>query len=376
MRPALFFSGSRRGWPFAEPVGARGPWREAERVNTGVTKGVIRGLRWTVRIVLTVAVTWWIISRVGVSLEDGLSVRGALPDPSILGIALAVLVLLGGFLLGARLWGMMTAELGALDPGFVASSRIFLSANLGRYLPGKLWPVVGLAVLSRRIGISGTIAATAGVLGQTFSLTAAALLSLPILIQAGTLGRGAWVAVALLALGVIVATSVPRLLRGLLRAVFRAARMPSETVPRTRRLFGPRWTIWYLGNWGVYGAAFFLFMRSLGFEVEPSSVVPPFAAAYLLGYVAFFAPAGIGVREGFLIAFLRPELGGAAVGVAILARLWMSAVELLPAGGMAVWELFRERSRLEGGALGGTKVGRTREGGTGEGRVDARRGGG
>ncbi len=49
-----------------------------------------------------------------------------------------------------------------------------------------------------------------------------------------------------------------------------------------------------------------------------------------------FAPAGIGVREGALIALLTPHLGAPAAGVlAIVARLWTTGVELVPAG--AFW---------------------------------------
>jgi uncharacterized membrane protein YbhN (UPF0104 family) len=46
-----------------------------------------------------------------------------------------------------------------------------------------------------------------------------------------------------------------------------------------------------------------------------------------------FAPAGVGVREGALIALLTPYMGAAAAGVlAVVARIWTTAVELVPAG--------------------------------------------
>jgi hypothetical protein len=65
-------------------------------------------------------------------------------------------------------------------------------------------------------------------------------------------------------------------------------------------------------------------------------VASAFAAAYVLGYAMIFAPAGLGPREGFLIAFLTPHVGAASAGViAVVARLWTTVVELLPAG--AFW---------------------------------------
>ena len=45
------------------------------------------------------------------------------------------------------------------------------------------------------------------------------------------------------------------------------------------------------------------------------------------------APAGLGPREGFLIIFLTPHLSAAPAGVlAIVARVWTTLVEVVPAG--------------------------------------------
>jgi uncharacterized membrane protein YbhN (UPF0104 family) len=56
------------------------------------------------------------------------------------------------------------------------------------------------------------------------------------------------------------------------------------------------------------------------------------AAGYLAGWVAVFVPGGLGVREG-VYALLLAEVvpGPVAAAVAILSRLWLTAVELLVA---------------------------------------------
>jgi len=49
-----------------------------------------------------------------------------------------------------------------------------------------------------------------------------------------------------------------------------------------------------------------------------------------------FAPAGLGVREGFLIALLTSTIGvGAATALAAASRLWTTVVEVVPAA--AFW---------------------------------------
>ena len=54
------------------------------------------------------------------------------------------------------------------------------------------------------------------------------------------------------------------------------------------------------------------------------------AAAYLIGYVSFITPSGLGFREGALVAFLSPFFPTpVAVALALAARLWSTAGEML-----------------------------------------------
>jgi uncharacterized membrane protein YbhN (UPF0104 family) len=86
-----------------------------------------------------------------------------------------------------------------------------------------------------------------------------------------------------------------------------------------------------------YGVAFQLFVRGLlgSAPGEMSSYIAVYTAAYILGFISPIAPAGLGVREFTLAAFMT-QLGLAneadAALVAIAARLWLTIVELVPSG--------------------------------------------
>jgi len=303
-------------------------------------RGWGRALRWTLQLVLTVLVTWIIISQVGVTLDEALTLDRALPAVQWWMVATSALLLLACFGITARLWGRMVAELGAPDPGWIGANRIVLSANLGRYLPGKVWQVAGLAVLSRREGIPVSLGVSAGVLGQAFHLVGAAVVGAAALGALDGMALGVWVGFGALAV-FVVATALPSLLRGAFRLIFRVARLDPASAPAPDPLFGPRWVVLHTLVWCGYGVAFAVLVRGLGLDGGTFALAASFSAAYLLGYLAIFAPAGIGVREGVLIALLRPSLGAAAVGVAVLARVWMTLVELLPAGLFALWAIFK-----------------------------------
>lgn len=303
-----------------------------------------RWLRWVLRGGVTVGITWIIADQLGVTLSDALALDRAVPDPDWFRIGASVLLLSVGFLYATRLWGWMVRDLDEQDPGLLASASVVLTANLGRYIPGKVWQIAGLALLSRRHGVTATTGTLAGLLIQAFSLAAAALWGLPALSQVANGGEGtpmAWLLAGAAGFMVLVAGLIPRLVHGVFRLGFRLARRDPAEAPRTSRMFVPRWLAAHAVLWGTYGIAFFLLLEGLGLAIPVGHATVSFAAAYLLGYLALPAPAGIGVREGVLTGLLLPELGVAAAPAAIVARLWMTGVELIPAGVLAIRESVR-----------------------------------
>lgn len=261
-------------------------------------------------------------------------------------VALSSGVLLAAYLYSAALWGLMVRAIGGPEVGLLASLRVFFTANLGRYLPGKIWQVAGLAYLARGEGVPAGTATAAAVLGQAFSLAGATLLGAGVLLGGETgpsLGSG-WIGLGVVAL-LLVAGS-PSIFRILLPLWFRLARQEAPGGFRPDHAFGVRWMGLYLLGWGVQGLAFWILALGCGFRMTAMEAVPAYAAAYLVGYVALFAPAGAGVREGILVGLLGPVLGAGAAVLALLARLWTTIMELLPA--LILGSKYLTRSMREG----------------------------
>jgi glycosyltransferase 2 family protein len=86
--------------------------------------------------------------------------------------------------------------------------------------------------------------------------------------------------------------------------------------------------------WTLYGAAFALFVHAI-VGIALADLLPLTgvnALSFLVGYLVFLAPAGLGAREGAMALLLRPFAPPAvAAVVAILSRLWTVAGELLGA---------------------------------------------
>jgi hypothetical protein len=83
--------------------------------------------------------------------------------------------------------------------------------------------------------------------------------------------------------------------------------------------------------WAGYGAALWLLARGIlpSVGLRPALAVAVFTASYLAGFLALFAPGGIGVREGLFILMLQGPLGiGAATALAVASRLLLTLTEL------------------------------------------------
>jgi len=214
-------------------------------------------------------------------------------------------------------------------------------ANLGRYVPGKVWQIAGLAYLAKREGVQASVATGAAILGQGLAILAATLVGMGTLFGAdefwreiGWVGLVAGVGVSGSVVAVVV---IPQVFRRVLGFWFRLTRTDPPDNGLVSGNAGFRWLALYVVNWGIYAAAFWLLYLSFGEWRTFLQVGPAFAAAYVAGYIAVFAPAGAGIREGVLVVLLQPIMAReAAVVLAVIARLWTTAVELIPALVLAV----------------------------------------
>jgi uncharacterized membrane protein YbhN (UPF0104 family) len=204
-----------------------------------------------------------------------------------------------------------------------------MMANLGRYIPGKIWQITGLAALARDRRVTPGTAVGAAVLGQGIALVVAA--GLGIGVYHTLLPSGYSVLISAVLIGsVIILAAIPISFKAGAELWLRLT--GSQPIGTLNPTSGLRWLLLYLVNWIVYSLAFWMMVASFSSDVSLIPVAAAFPAAYVLGYLMIFAPAGLGVREGFLIAFLSPHLGVGPSGIiAVVARLWTTLTEVVPA---------------------------------------------
>jgi uncharacterized integral membrane protein len=244
-------------------------------------------------------------------------------------IAAAIALVLAAFALLADAWRRMVAGWG-YPLAWATAARVWLLSSMAKYVPGKIWALAGLAVMSERQGVPAWAAAGSAVLLQLMSLgTAAAIVAITGLAVGGRipgpLGLGLFAAAMA---GVSLLVIWPPLTR---RVVGRLAPAADVThVPGVGPLlYGAAANC---GAWLAYGAAFYVLAGAtlpyapLGFP----EAVGAYTASYVAGVLAPFAPGGLGVREGILVLALEPRMGlGNALALAAVSRLGVTAAEVL-----------------------------------------------
>lgn len=281
-----------------------------------------------VKLVLTVGVTWLILRVAGIGLDELRTVEWTLVSPRPTLLVFSVVLLFGTFAIAAALWCRILEVFGDSRIGVADGAAILLIANLGRYVPGKILQLAGVAVLARRRGLSAVRATTAAVTAQILNLLGAVAVGGWVALSGADPASGPRVALGLAFLLVVAGFlhfgGAGVLLRWILRRTGHTGDLPHPTGRQLLVLLPG-----YILNWVAHGAAFVCLSRGLGLELGFWAGTTAFAAAYFVGYIALFAPAGIGIRESGLVGLLTPLLGAeACLVLAALQRVWITGAEL------------------------------------------------
>ena len=243
-------------------------------------------------------------------------------------ILLSALVVLLTYALLVEAWRRVLAGWGGRI-GWVAAAGVWTVSNLGRYIPGEVWTVAGLAVLAKRAGADGWAATASAATMQVLSLGTGIAVVLAIVPATAGVPVGGAAVVALAALVVIVIALIsPAVVRVLDRLVPRLSLRP---LPVGAVVAGVLATT---AAWVTYGVAFWLLAAGLFSDpdLSVSRAVGTFTAGYIVGFLALFAPGGAGVREAAFIGLLAPTMGlPQAFALSVFSRVLLTITELVAA---------------------------------------------
>jgi len=211
----------------------------------------------------------------------------------------------------------------------------YFVGQLGKYIPGGLWAVLGRGELATRGGVARTIAYTSvGISLVTTYAAAAATGALLIAFGSSTASARIWwiaLSIATVAAATLgLSEPVVRRVNTLVRRFGLSTQLPSTSPATTLTAMALTMPAWI-----AIGTATALVGTSLGFSVDIRQVIVATSYSWLAGFLVIPVPGGLGVREAAFIA-LYPGATQEASAIAVIARVVFVLVDLT---GAAVWTL-------------------------------------
>ncbi|SDG65154.1 hypothetical protein SAMN05421505_106128 [Sinosporangium album] len=260
---------------------------------------------------------------------------------------LSLVAVVGALACGMMVWRALLADLGSPLP-LRSAAKIFFIGQLGKYIPGSVWPMLAQMEMGRDHGVPRSRSAAAFFLAFPVQLGTGLVIAAVTLLASvpRALGPYAW---ALLLIPVFAVALEPRVVNAIISFGLRRLRRDPLPRPLTRRGMLTA-LLWAALGWVMYGMHLAAVLADFAEGVEPVRLavfaVGAFALSWCLGIMTFVVPAGAGVREVAMVAVLVPLLGqgaasasaqGTAIAVALVSRVVIVAGDLVcaAAGGFA-----------------------------------------
>lgn len=260
-------------------------------------------------------------------------VRDGLLRLTVGDVALALVAALLGIMASMLSWRSLVQ--GAGSPlSVAAAARIFFLAQLGKYVPGSIWPIVAQMELSQRYDVPKARAAFSALTQMLVGVATGVVVAAVALVLSPTTALEQYWWLWVVGVVSLVALAPPVLNVG----VRLAARLTGGRLDAAEPL---RWsTIGAAAGWGVLmWLAFGVHLWVMADQLAPATdglfllSTGGYALASVVGILIIVLPAGAGAREAVVVLVFAGVLGrDDALVVALVSRFVMLVADLLGAG--------------------------------------------
>lgn len=228
------------------------------------------------------------------------------------------------------------------------TNKLFFYGQIAKYVPGKIWSIVFQKSFLEKVESTGAILFS-NIDLLIVSITINATIALCLIL----FNISFFFVFLIYVIGVLVCLIVSKsrymytVARFILTKLKRLERNPplrQDTHSNTLIVLS------YCATWFLYLTAWFLVLSaSFGLSIREASVYIAFLGlSWIVGILAFFVPAGMGVREGVFIALARYAGIDASLetlaAIAVITRLWLMLQEVSGAGIISLWNLNKSAS--------------------------------
>ncbi|MEV7972705.1 lysylphosphatidylglycerol synthase transmembrane domain-containing protein [Cellulomonas sp. NPDC089187] len=259
----------------------------------------------------------------------------------------AVAAIMAGLICAMLSWRAVLQGMGSTLP-VRASARVYFLGQLGKYVPGSVWPIVAQAELSKEYQVPRARAAV-GALTQTVIglVVGVCVAGITLAVSSPDVFATYWWLLLVAVVGVI--TLLPPVLNRLMALALKLTRR--GTSERMTAASIGKAAAWCLGMWFFFGVHLWLLATGVSAPGEHHLFLlatGAYALAWVVGFVIVILPAGAGAREAALVLALGSALSREnALMLAVVSRVLMLIGDAVGAGVAVVVERQRLRRHPE-----------------------------
>lgn len=248
---------------------------------------------------------------------------------SVKALAVSLLLLFAGFIFDTLTWKavLRTSLIKILTADALISYGLFIFT---KYLPGKLWVIIGKAAyIAERYKLSTSHVTALSFLHQIIVLITGSILGIfcLLILFPSYITIGAFLLSLIGAL--IIILKVDKAIRLLLMLINRFFKKEIAIISISSNHIVTAMCFSF-ATWLFWGFGFYFFAQSLS-EISVSVLIMGFfPIATVLGVVAILFPGGIGIREGALALLLGRTLTSTALisSISVFSRIWFLTGEI------------------------------------------------
>jgi len=235
------------------------------------------------------------------------------------------------------IWRMIVIKVDAqASVDVLTAFKIYNYSLLGKYVPGKIFSSVGRVYFGRKEDLSARHLGAAAVFELAFSSIAEFTLGLFFLIlfikDFSYLNRHVFLIVTvMIALGVVLVH--PKVTGWLINSLLRKInKEPLEDSSFPDYISMLRITAFSLIPPLTHAFSFALLSKAVlgDIQIDLLFLMGGYIVSALLGHISFIVPAGLGVREGFLVIYLKKALAlPLATFLSLLSRVWFVLADMV-----------------------------------------------
>ncbi len=257
----------------------------------------------------------------------------------------------------ALVWRRILAGLGHNLP-VAPVVRVWSMSELARYVPGSVMQFVGRVFLIKPYGVSGSVCSTSQILELTIFLLSNIIIALTSVFYLGYRNMHGlarfWLLLVAALVPLLLLILHPKVFYPIINRVLAKLKKPSIAVKIRKR------SLTALAGWTILGllwqslAVWLITRNVLHLPIEKWwQLAGAYSLAWCAGFLAFWAPGGVGVREFVFATAMQfalppavreklpasPEaVSGILIVLAVLLRLWTIAGELIVAAVFYSWD--------------------------------------